>query len=133
MNNSVNSGLSLDYSLAPTNQDLDIIFTPDSNIVSFKYRIFKNSSDNLIVNGELDNPNIIYNDYILVNSNKSVNIILSETGNYKLEIITTDSLGNNRVINSGIYVIDKEVPKITISDYNNQTIEYRKGENAGTW
>ena len=35
MNNSVNSGLSLDYSLAPTNQDLDIIFTPDSNIVIF--------------------------------------------------------------------------------------------------
>lgn len=130
MNNSVNSGLSLDYSLAPTNQDLDIIFTPDSNIVSFKYRIFKNSSDNLIIDGELDNPNIIYNDYVLVNSNKPVNIILSETGNYKLEIITTDSLGNNRVINSGIYVIDKEAPKITISDYNNQTIEYRKGEDT---
>ena len=130
MNNSANSGLSLDYSLAPTNQNLDIIFTPDSNVVSFKYRIFKNSSDNLIVNGELDNPNIIYNDYVIVNSNKPINIILNETGNYKLEIITTDLIGNNRVINSGIYVIDKEAPKITISDYNNQTIEYRKGEDT---
>ncbi len=121
-------GLSIDSSLTPTNKDIHITFTPDSNIASYKYRIFKNANDSLMTSsGVLDNPTIIYNDYI-VNNNTPSNIVLTETGNYQLEIVTTDFNGNNQIINSGIYVIDKEAPEIVLKKYNNQTVDYKKGE-----
>lgn len=122
-------GLSLESSLQPTNQDINITFTPKEDVVSYNYRIFKNDSDNLTLkNGELVNPTLIYSDYITVNNNNPTNIMLSETGNYKLEIITTDNRGNNQIINSGIYVIDKEPPTITLSNYSNQIIEVKTDE-----
>lgn len=122
-------GLSLESLLNPTNQDINIIFTPKENVISYNYRIFKNEDNNLTTkNGELNNPTTIYRDYTTVTNNNPTNIILSETGNYKLEIITTDTKGNNQIINSGIYVIDKEPPEITLSKYNSKFIEI----NAGT-
>lgn len=122
------NGLSIDSSLIPTNQDINITFTPNSNVVSYKYRIFKNANDNLMTSsGILDNPTIIYSEYE-VNTNLPSNIVLAETGNYQLEIITTDFSGNNQIINSGIYVIDKEAPEIVLKNYNNQTVDYKKGE-----
>ncbi len=122
-------GLSLESSLQPTNQDINIVFTPKDDVISYSYRIFKNAGDNLTLkNGELDNPTTIYSDYITVNHNNPVNITLSETGNYKLEIITTDYSGNNQIINSGIYVIDKESPKITLNKYTNPVIDIRISE-----
>lgn len=127
--NSKNIGLNIDSSTIPTNQDINIIFTPNANVISYKYRIFKNSGDKLVLsNGELETPNVIYTDYKFINSNIESNISLKETGNYKLEIITTDINGNTEIINSGIYVIDKEAPKITINNYHNQIIEYKIGE-----
>ena len=122
-------GLSLESSLIPTNQDINITFTPKEDVISYNYRIFKNADDNLTLkNGELDNPTTIYRDYTIVTNNTPVNITLSETGNYKLEIITTDNKGNNQVINSGIYVIDKEPPKINLNKYTNQFIEIKTND-----
>ena len=131
MNNTNISGLNIDSSLTPTNQDIVVTFSPNANIINYKYRIFKNSGENLTTNkGELINPSVIYNDYVTVNSSMPININLNETGVYKLEIITTDYNGNIQVINSGNYVIDKELPKINIADYNNQIIEYKIGESS---
>lgn len=129
MNNSLGTGLSLDSSLIPTNQDIEIRFTPRDNVYSYKYRILKNAGENLTsLNGKLENPDTIYHDYILVNSNETTNILLTESGNYKLEIVTTDYNGNNQIINSGIYVIDKDAPKVNLNNYSNSVVEYKIGE-----
>ncbi len=124
-----NSYFNLDSSLTPTNQDINITFTPSEDVINYKYRIFKNASENLTTKtGVLDNPTVIYTDYTLVDTNIPSNIVLNETGNYQIEIITTDYSGNNQVINSGIYVVDKEAPQIILKNYNNQIIEYKEGE-----
>lgn len=126
MNESFNE-LSLESSLIPTNQDIIITFTPQTNVINYKYRIFKNSSSNLTnKNGELVETNMIYQDYIEINSNIITTITFNETGVYKLEIIETLDNGTTQVINSGNYVIDKEAPKININ--NNQVIDYKIGE-----
>ena len=115
----------------PLNKDISVNFIPDITVASYRYRIFKNDTETLkLNNGELVNPNIIYNDYVFVNNNSAININLSESGIYKIEIVTVDFFGNEKILNSGNYIIDKEAPKINISDYNNQVIEYRIGESS---
>ena len=124
-------GFNIDSLVTPTNEDFTVTFTPDINVVSYRYRIFKNDGEKLTQkNNELVEPNVIYNDYVYVGANQVSNITLSESGVYKIEIVTTDYLGNERVLNSGVYVIDKEVPKIDIADYYNQIIEYKIGESS---
>lgn len=113
----------------PTNEDIAIVYTPSSNVVSYQYRIFKNSSESLTLkNGSLDSPTLIYKDYVVVNDNTPSSISLTLTGVYRLEIIEKYVDGTSSLFNSGFYVIDKEAPKIEISDYRNQVYEYRIGQ-----
>ncbi len=113
----------------PVNKDISIIYTPSLNVVSYQYRIFKNASESLTLkNGALDNPTLIYKDYVTVSGSAVSNISLSMTGVYKLEIIEKYVDGTSNMFNSGFYVIDKEAPKIEINDYRNQIYEYRIGQ-----
>ena len=124
MNNDFPTYLSLESSLKPTNEDITITFTPPETVVSYEYRILKNADNFLTTNsGELVSPSVIHNDYIKVNSNRPTDIVLNESGVYKIEIAILDYMGNSKIINSGNYVIDKEAPKIEISNFHNQTIE----------
>ena len=89
--NNISNGLSIDSLLTPTNQDIIITFTPQDDVTSYKYRILKNSSENLTtMNGALEMPNTIYNDYVEINSKEPTNISLTETGVFQIEIITTN-------------------------------------------
>ena len=127
--NNLTTGLSIDSLLTPTNQDIIVTFTPKEDVISYKYRILKNSSVNLTsINGEIEVPNTIYNDYVEINSKEPTNISLTETGIFQLEIITTDVNQNTQIINSGNYVIDKEAPQINLNNYRGQMIEYKIGE-----
>ncbi len=123
------SSFNLDSLLVPTNKDVVVTFTPGEDVVSYQYRIFKNNSDNLVTtDGNLVEPSVIYRDYVMVDSNRKVDITLTDTGIYSLEIVTMDINGNYNIINSGNYVIDKQAPKISIDNYYNQIIEYKIGE-----
>lgn len=129
MNSGFPNYLSIDSSLKPTNEDIIVTFTPPETVISYEYRILKNADEFLTTNnGELSNPSIIYRDYIQVNTNRPTDIILNESGVYKIEIAILDYMGNSKIISSGNYVIDKESPKINISNFNSQTIEYKIGE-----
>lgn len=113
----------------PTNKDISIIYTPGSNVASYQYRILKNASESLTLkNGNLDNPTVIYKDYVNVSGNIPSDITLSLTGVYKLEIIEKYVDGTSSMLNSGLYVIDKEAPKIEFNDYRSQIYEYRIGQ-----
>lgn len=126
MNEENISGLSIYSVLNPTKDDIEIIFTPNEDVVSYSYRIFKNQGDNLKVNNNIVLPTMIYRDYTTINENIRTTISLDLTGVYKLEIVTTDINGNKNVINSGLYIIDKESPKINLSIGNK--IDYTIGE-----
>lgn len=113
----------------PTNKNISITYSPGADVVSYQYRIFKNSSESLTLkNGVLDNPTLIYKDYVNVNGNISSEINLFDTGVYKIEVIEKYVDGTSSLLNSGLYVIDKEAPKIEINGYRNQILEYRIGQ-----
>lgn len=95
------TGLSL-YSMEnATNEDIIITYTPSFSVTNYSYSIIKD--------GIKGKP-------ILVNSNSSSNIVLGETGTYQIEITTTDYMYGKKIINSGKYIIDKEIPIITVND-----------------
>ena len=92
-------------SMKPTNKDINIVFSPSYNVTSYTYQVYK---DNIPINSvNVDNQN-------------PVTIALSETGSYKIIVMVNLLDGNIDTITSGEYIIDKEAPKISISDKNIQ-------------
>ena len=71
-------GLNIKSTTKPVNQDITVIFNPSLDVVSYKYIIYK---DNEILNEKI------------VNTNIPSTIILTETGNYKIEVVTTNKEG----------------------------------------
>ena len=92
-------GLSINY-IDSTNNDVVVTYTPSSLVRSYSYKIIKNN--------EYGNP-------ININSNTPVDITLTETGVYKIEI-TNIINGVSNVLTSGEYKIDKEAPIINIKE-----------------
>lgn len=84
-----------------TNEDIVVTYTPSSYVISYSYTIIKDNVRSSTVN---------------VSSNTPTNIILNETGTYKIEITTTDYYGKINSVTSGEYNIDKEAPIINIKN-----------------
>ncbi len=103
-----------------TNEDVLVTYTPSSDVINYSYIIVKDG-----VNGSSN----------YVNSNKISNILLEDTGTYKIIITTTNPKGVKKVITSGEYKIDKESPIINIKNKtykikSNQTIDFMEGVTA---
>ena len=98
-------GLSINY-MDSTNKDVVVTYTPSSLVSNYSYVIIKNNQ---------------YGNPIYVNSNIKTDIVLNETGNYKIEITNVDNNGISSKLISGEYKIDKEVPVINIKE-NTYTI-----------
>ncbi len=92
-----------------TNQDIIVVYTPDSSITNYRYIIYKD--------------NIKIDEQIISNNNKS-NIILDETGTYHIEIITHDIYGYRETYTTDKYNIDKIPPVIEV---DTQLLEVEKG------
>ena len=122
------NNFSIYSSLKPINKDILITYTPSENVVSYQYRILKNPDNNLTTNNELVQPTLIYKDYTNMDGSLKTEINLTETGVYKLEVVENFIDGKTTIVNSGYYVIDKEAPKIEISGYKNQILEYKIAE-----
>lgn len=84
-----------------TNEDIVVTYTPSSDVINYSYTIIKDNVSS--------NP-------VYIETNESTDILLSETGTYKIEITTTDYYGRKNVINSGEYKIDKVAPIINIKN-----------------
>ncbi|MBQ2946848.1 MAG: type II secretion system F family protein [Bacilli bacterium] len=93
-------GLSINY-IDSTNEDVVVTYTPSSLVSSYSYVIVKDN---------------IYNEPIYVETNTPVNIILNQTGTYRIEITNIDYKNVTSNIVSGEYKIDKETPVINISE-----------------
>ena len=91
------------------NEDVVVTFTPSSRVRNYSYRIIKNNSYGEIVN---------------IDNNEKIDIKLSDTGTYKIEITTYNYYGVSDVILSGNYVIDKDAPVLNI---NTKTFKIKKG------
>lgn len=98
-----NNGFSLDNTL--TNQDINLTFTPPSDVYSFEYTVYKDGK-------------IYLNDTSI---NVPVNFSFTDTGVYSIEVIVKDINGYS-TFTSPEYSIDKEKPIITVSE-NKITIE----------
>lgn len=107
--NEVIDSLNISSQVKPTNQDIIVEYTPNSNVVSYNYTLYK---DNEIIE--------TYN-----NTLEGTTINLIETGSYKIIINETLNTGYINTITSGIYNVDKEKPKINLSGY---TLTMRKGD-----
>ena len=99
-------GLSINY-MDSTNKDVVVTYTPSSLVSNYSYVIIKNNQ---------------YGNPIYVNSNIKTDIVLNETGNYKIEITNVDNNGISSKLISGEYKIDKEVPVINLKE-NTYTIK----------
>jgi tight adherence protein B len=95
------NGLNLFEHTNPTNKDINVVFTPDSSIIRYEYRIAKDDE---------------LSEYIEINNNHPSTIFLTQTGIYKIEIRTFDSFNNIGIIESGIYNIDKDKPVIEVNE-----------------
>lgn len=106
-----NYGFNLYEQLNPINKDINIVYKPTTSVVKYEYYIIKDG---------------IRSDAISVNGTKETNIILTDTGNYQIEVKTYDYYYNINTISSGVYKIDKEVPVINIKE---NSIQIEVGSN----
>ena len=93
-------GLSINY-IDSTNSDVVVTYTPPLNTSRYSYIIIKDNQ---------------YNDPIYVEGNIPTDIVLTDTGTYKIELTNIDSRGVNSIITSGEYKIDKEAPILNIKE-----------------
>lgn len=95
----VETGFSLESEEKPTNQDLEITYTPDNLVMRYTYTIFKNGvpSSSESIDGD-----------------KPVNIVLDESGTYQIKIESYDYYNRKTEIESGVYKIDKDAPVIIL-------------------
>lgn len=92
-----------------TNEDIVITYTPSNSVINYEYIIIKDSK-------ELET--------IQVSNNQPSNIILSETGTYRIRLIEYYD-GSNRKILTGKYCVDKESPVLEVK---NKNLTLKKGE-----
>lgn len=88
------------YEQQPTNQDITLVFNPDPAYSSYKLTILKD--------------NEIYKEIIKINLIKS-DFTLSETGTYQINVTYYDLYMNETIVSSGVYIIDKEAPVLTVN------------------
>ncbi len=100
----------IDSQVKPANKDIVVVFSPSPNTAKYTYTIYKDSKVFNTVN---------------VNGNNSSTITLDDTGNYQISVVSYDALGKSITNNSGMYLIDKEPPVISIQNGN---ITLNKGE-----
>ncbi|MGE5455655.1 MAG: type II secretion system F family protein [Ignavibacteriales bacterium] len=82
-----------------TNQDIIVVYEPDSSVISYQYNIYKDN--NLLKEN-------------IVDSNTKSTIVLDETGVYHIEIITNDVYNSSNTYMTNTYNIDKNPPVINI-------------------
>ena len=97
----MNENFDIESTKKPVNKNITIVFSPSNNVTSYTYQIYKDS---------------VPIDKVTVSNNQPSNILLTETGTYK--IVVQESLLNGLVDTkeSGEYIIDKEPPLINISE-----------------
>ena len=87
-------GLNISSQENYVNEDINVVFTPNSSITGYEYTVYKNN---------------VAIEKVTVSENKPTNILLNETGQYKIEIKTYDLYNNEQLVTSGYYNIDKDV------------------------
>ena len=103
-------GLSINY-MNSTNEDVVVTYTPSSLVSNYSYIIIKNNE---------------YGRPVFVNSNIPVDIVLTDTGTYRIEITNIDYNGISSKLTSGEYKIDKESPIINLTE---RTYKIKTNEN----
>ena len=98
MESGINEYFSLYEQLKPINDNINLTFTPDSNVTSYKYEIYKNES--------------LIKEYEVL-TNESAFISLNTTGNYQIKVYETINEEQKEIL-SGIYKIDKNAPVIEV-------------------
>lgn len=109
MENTIISDFNIE-DIGPTNQDVTIVFTPDSNVMRYTYSILQDGT--VVKSRAIDNGEIS-------------KITLDKTGNYKIVIDTYDFYNKKTTLESGEYKIDKEAPVIT---FENQLVKIEVGD-----
>jgi len=95
-----NGGMfNIDNQVKPANKDIVVVFSPSANTVKYNYTIYQNGKAFNTIN---------------VDSNKPSNIVLDDSGNYQISVVSYDSLGQKSTVNSGVYIIDKEPPVLNV-------------------
>lgn len=95
-----NSSFSL-YEQTLTNKELNIMYKPDTTVLSYSYKIFKDE--------------LLYDEVIVKNKSQS-KIILDESGTYKIEVTLKHKDGTISKDASGVYKIDIDKPAIIVKD-----------------
>ena len=93
-------GFNLWETKTPTNEDVQVVFTPASNVLKYQYQVIRD--------GQTSDP-------IPVNNNRPVTITMTDTGKYQIRIFT-ETATETREIASGIYQIDKEAPVLDVGE-----------------
>lgn len=109
------TGIFTPNSKSNTNQNIDVNFNPDdedSGVKRFRYRV---SNDEGVTYKD-------WSEYILGDVSKS--IALSLEGKNKIEVEIEDNASNVQKLVSGIYIIDKTKPVISVA---NNSIDIKKG------
>lgn len=100
----------IDNQIKPVNKDISLLFSPSDNVSKYNYTIYKNGKAINTISVDGKNPSTI---------------VLDDSGNYQIFVNCYDDFGNVITTNSGVYVIDKEPPVLSISkDY----VDINKGE-----
>ena len=84
----------------PTNQDLEITFTPEEGTFHYEYRVITDDH---------------YGSWVSIENGDPITILLDQTGENQIEVITYDKEDHSTLFQSGTYKIDKEAPKIHTS------------------
>ena len=105
----MNSTLS-SYNSDVTNEDIQIVYTPNNQVKNYEYTIYRNNRKYKIVT--------------IPNSQIS-NILLTESGTYQIKIKEYYE-NEEKQIESGNYLIDKEAPSLEVG---NQNLTLKKGIN----
>ena len=102
------SSLSIYSNEKYTKDNIEILYTPNKEVINYKYYIIKNLKTYKTVT---------------INDNIESNILLSETGSFQI-IIIENYKESTKEIKSGIYNIDKELPKLEVGEKN---LKLKKG------
>lgn len=89
------------FSHEATNQDIEVIYTPDTSVIKYEYQIIKNGEEEPIVS---------------IHNANATTILLTETGKYQIRVFTTDQNNREKMVTSGLFIIDKKKPVINVGD-----------------
>ena len=95
-----NSSFSL-YEQKLTNKEINITYKPNTTVLSYSYKIYKD--------------NELYDEVKIKNKSLS-KIILDESGTYKIEVTLKHQNGTTSREESGMYVLDLDKPIILLKD-----------------